>query len=438
MAPPFDWSAFEAELCEELRRALRTVGREHRAERFYAVALYGVDRALDGLLSLPLLAAATERAGAPPDDHGFWGARYDPADWPLTEIPLRERHALRLERALTAEATGGSQSRWRRVEARYERVLVRVARRLRDEAPALLAVSDDFILFVHDEAGGADLARKTIPRARFERLFPRQVADERERRALAAEPTRERALHLVSRFGCHEGVTHEVAQRQLLAMGADAVSALTAALSDPKHGWTAAKVLGQIGLVTPEVVDALRAGAEDPWFARALGMLGDHEWLVARGAAVAAHGLCAPLLAITAGGPPRPLDYRPLERCLDDPDDRARALVDEILKPGVSFAPILRTDVDEALRGLESPHAVVRWHAASRLGDRGLGAAAGRAILPALARCLADEHPVVRRLAVLSIGGWRAAGEPHRPALERLRDDPDEVVRRVVAHVLSR
>lgn len=136
-----------------------------------------------------------------------------------------------MERALTVEATRGGQAHWRRVESRYRSLLVRVARRLRDGAPTLLHVTHDFVCFVRDEEGGPELAAK--PCALFERLFARQAEQARERRAVAERPPSDRAAFLVTRFGSYEGVTTEDAQRELLALGADAVDALTGALSDP-------------------------------------------------------------------------------------------------------------------------------------------------------------------------------------------------------------
>lgn len=253
----FDWNRLENGLYEELRGGLERFGRAHPEERVYAVALYGVDRALDGLLSLPHLALAREAGSAPPDADGFWGARFNPEDWADdTELEVSaDDTLLQLERALTAEATRGTQAHWRKTEARYFRVLVRITRRLRDEAPSVICVTDDFVCYWHDEEGGPDLAAKTIPRARFARLF----------------------------------------------------------------------------------------GSEHP---------------------------------------------------------------------------------------------VVRWHAASRLGDRSFGARVGKKILPALARGLADPDPTVRRLVVLSISYWKAAAAPYRGAIEALRQDADELVRRIVEHVL--
>jgi len=87
--------------------------------------------------------------------------------------------------------------------------------------------------------------------------------------------------------------------------------------------------------------------------------------------------------------------------------------------------------VTEALSGLSSKHAIVRWHAASVLGERRLGVAAGKRILPALQRALSDAHPTVRRLAVLSILAWKGAAKPYLAAIDALRSDPDESVRDV-------
>lgn len=437
MTNPFSWDDFETELLAEIRFALTGLRESHPAERFFAVALYGVYRELDGLLSLPMLAAASLADRALPDAGGFWSARFNPPDWKLAEIELRQEPAERLESALTAEAKRGSQEHWRKVESRYLELLLRLACRLRDDAPALLSVTDDFIAYWHDEQGGPNLAAKSIPAPLFEKLFARQVEETRERQAVAKMPVAERAVFLVSRFGCFEGVNSEYAQQALLALGPDAVPALIAGLSHPKNGWTAAKVLGQIGMATPEITLALRARAGEHWFARALGMLGDHAWLAQQGGEAAVHGLCARLKAISSSGVRWPLDYRPLEVYLDTADAEVVASVEEELEPGSSYVGIAKDDIDEAVRGLQNRHAVIRWHAACLLGERGLGEDVGKRVLPLLAERLADPHPIVRRLAVLAISDWKQAGRPYYGDIQRLSEDPDEIVRRMVKHVLS-
>lgn len=431
----FDWDGWRAAVLDVFRRAVKDLGVAHGTEPIYALALYGVYRERDAALYLPLLGAATQLGGPPADGRGFWSARFNPPDWDLTELPLDPKSEA-LEGALIAEATRGTVAHWREVESVYFEVLVDIAGRLRDEARSVLAVTEDFICFWHDAAGGPELAQRTIPRDLYERLFARQVADAEELAAARAKPGHERAAMLVTRFGCYEGITSEDAQRELLALGETAVPALVDGLADPKCGWTAAMVLGQIGVATSAAIAALRDRADGHWFAKALGRLGDHEWLSTQPPAIAVNGFCARLQAITEG-PPLALDYRPLERFLDDADLETHALVDEALAPGQSYVSIRKSDVDEAIRGLSSDHPVVRWHATSLLGERELGRSVGQRVLPLLVERLGDPDPLVRRLAVLSTDGWKAARQ-YRTALEPLLEDPDETVRRIAEAVLNR
>lgn len=430
----FDWRSFERTLLTELRATLTPFAKQHAREHFYAVALYGVYRELDGPLSLPAIAASSiEQGPSAQTPQSFWSARFSPADWPF-QRELRHAPALRLEKQLTAEATRGTVAQWRATERRYFRVLLSVTRRLNDEVPRLLACTDDFVCYWHDDEGGPELARKTIDARRWNRLFSREAGEKAEQHTLARQSPHERAALLVARFGQSEGVTSEKAQAALLAMGRDAVDALVGALGDTTHGWVAAKVLGQLGIATPAVVAGLRKRAEELWFAMALGMLGDHVWLARQKTDVAVRGLCARLKAITQGGPPRPLDYAPLEAWLEK-NPSARSQVENELAPGRSFVTIEKTDVAEAVRGLSSRFAVVRWHAASVLRRRELGVAASAMVLPALVETLGDTNALVRRLAVLSLLAWKAAARPFHPAIRALRDDPDPVVRDVVAKV---
>ena len=93
----FDWAAFETELTAELRFALAELGKAEAGETFYVVALSGVHRELDGLLSLPMLGAGTVRT-APSDDEGdFWGERWNPCAWAFPRKKLKSsRNSLRL------------------------------------------------------------------------------------------------------------------------------------------------------------------------------------------------------------------------------------------------------------------------------------------------------------------------------------------------------
>lgn len=372
----------EAALYDLLRGALATFGKAHRGEHFYAVALHGISGETGRFLSLPLLAASTTEKG-PTFEASFWGAHWNPADWPYEEIEVPSARALKLEKALSALATG-TDAHWRRVDAAYGNALVRIAKRLAADPP--LVTTDDFVCFVHSEGGGAALAGKSMTKAQRERCFAADLSKQTEIRRVKAQPASTRADFLVTRFDQFEGVDCETAEEELVAMGEAAIPALLRVLPD-KDGGTAARILGRIGDARPEVLAALRARGTELWFAKALGMLGHPASI---------EGFLAPLLAISETK--RALDYRPLEAFLDaNRAERKRAEVD--LAPGRSYVDIKAADVPEAIRGLVSKHAVVRWHAAAVLGDRNLRA---KTIDAALQAAQGDKHEHVRRLAGLS------------------------------------
>jgi hypothetical protein len=433
----FSWRSFESELGAVLHTALAALANESNGAKFYACALAAVYREEDGVLSLPTLAVARESGAAPPSDDGFWGERWNPPDWSHPAVGLSSEVCERLEKALCAEACRSTPEHWKNVEQRLFHVLLRLARNLRKEFPSLLPATPDFVCFVHDEELGFQLARQSIPRNLVEKHFAPQLRDAASRNDLGSMEEDERARYLVTRFGRFEGVSTEVAQVELLKMRSAALPALIDGLDDPDHGWTAAMVLGRIGIPDRDAIAALRKGAQGHhWHSRALGMLGDHAWLSAQALDVAVTGLCARLKAISQGESSPPLDYRPLEQFLDKADEEARAMVEGELKPGSSSVDIVASDADEAVRGMRSAHAVVRWHAASVAGERSLGEKAGRLLLPALATLLDDQHPVVRRVAAVSIGYWKAQARKLRPLLEKLVDDPDESVSRAIHFAL--
>lgn len=442
MSANFDWAELETSLFDLARAAIANLSISED-DPLYVVAFHGVERQMDGLVSLPLLAANTRSRGAAPTAEGFWGARWNPADWVHDEIVLStpdETEALRIEKALTTEATRSTQKHWQRTCDRYSHLMVRVTRHLRDIVRNLQPVTDDMVVYWFDEEGGVDLAARTIPKRLVEQHFTPQIAAAQLLARRAVEPGADQAKFLVTRFGMFEGITHEMAQQQLRELGEVAIPSLLGIVNDPKNGWTAAKVLGQIGIAAPDVVSMLRAQAgTSAWHAKALGMLGDLEWLSHQDPAVACSGLTIRLLALAydQDGVTSPaLDYRPLERWLDVLGDEALVLAEEALAPG-SYIALKADDVDEALRGLISRHAVVRWHAASVSGHRGLGKKNGAKLLPALVRALDDTHPIVRRLAVLAIGRWRSSANQYRGAVSKLCNDTDEIVARSAKHVLG-
>ena len=432
-----DWEVFAEELFGLMTRALS--GLEFAdGDEVYVVVMYGVYRELDGLISLPLLALNTTAAGAPADAKGFWGERWNPPDWEVTEIELGEG-ASALERALVAEATRGSQRAWEATWSRYHEVVLTLTHRLVGWSAQNLPLAPDAVVFWFDAEGGPELAAETIPQELFGRLFAPQVQKAMDMTALSKLPRREQAAYLVTRFGVYEGITSEDAQRRLRWLGRTAVPALMGVLDDPEVGWMAAKLLGHIEKPTKKMIAALRSGAAQSfWHPTALGMLGDDAWLAEQDPEVAAVGLTARMKAISGLNPTPPLDYGALEAWLEGASEEAVARVEAELEPGQSYVTIRARDVDEALRGLGSAHAVVRWHAASVLGDRTLGKKAAARVPGALAEALSDGHPFVRRLSALSLGWWRAKGAPFEDALAALSEsDPDETVRWAATHALT-
>jgi hypothetical protein len=433
----FSWRSFESELGAVLHNALAALATESNGAKFYACALFAVYREEDGVISLPTLAVACESGAALPGDEGFWGERWNPPDWSHPAVGLSREVCERLEKGLCAEACRSTPEHWQKVEQRLFHVLVRLARKLRKDLPSLLPATPDFVCFVHDEELGFQLASQSIPQNLIEKHFAPQLREGAPRNDLGSMAEDERARYLVTRFGCYEGVTTNVAQEELLKLRSAALPALIDTLDDPDHGWTAAMVLGRIGIPDRDAIAALRKGAQGHlWYSTALGMLGDHDWLSVQTSDVAINGLCARLMAISQAEPCLPLDYRPLEQFLDNAEEEARAMVEQQLEPGCSYVDVLASDAEETVRGMRSAHAVVRWHAASVAGERRLGKKAGSLLLPALATLLDDQHPFVRRLAALSIGYWKAEARKLRPLLEKLGDDPDKSVSRAILSAL--
>ncbi|WP_248960629.1 hypothetical protein [Sphaerisporangium perillae] len=104
---------------------------------------------------------------------------------------------------------------------------------------------------------------------------------------------------------------------------------------------------------------------------------------------------------------PLQLDYRPLEDVIERWPVYVPALA-EGLKPGRGYCDITVDEVDEAVRGLTSKHVIIRRHAVCLLGERSLGAAAARRVLPLLCRSVSrDADAAVRRLAILSLLFWQ-------------------------------
>lgn len=227
---------------------------------------------------------------------------------------------------------------------------------------------------------------------------------------------------------------------EILALGERAIDPLIERLPN-KYGYAAADMLGDLGLKLPRVIDALREGAGSGGglaeaSCRALGQLGELEFLftLVGDAETRVPAVAAILRGLKSEEVPS-LDYKYAERLLNLNDAAVAKAVNEGLAPGTQLCIVQEPDLAEAIRGLGSQYPVIRWHAVSILNDRVFKKSV-KQVLSAVAEMLEDQHATVRRLAVLSLAGWKSKAKPYHDAMRALKGDPDSKVREAANHVL--
>ncbi|MEV4759586.1 DUF4303 domain-containing protein [Micromonospora sp. NPDC049559] len=449
MTGSFDWGGFERTLTEGVVRAVTSTVREGQGERFYAAALDHVYRETDGRITLPVLAlnSAESLERYPVEERA--DLRWSTADWDHYDDGwLGEDLARDWERRLTAEACRGTTRHWEATFHRYLTMLVRVCRRARTELRNGGVADRGFVLLLLDEEHHERLIKRVLTAAELRRHFPQFDEGTTELARVAALPPTERASYLVSRLGAFDGpVDSETAAAALRDLGPDAYPALLPMLARAGRAWQAAKLLADIGLPDDGVVRALtgaleRTGDSDQsWVAMALSRLGRLDLVLDRAGDlppdVVVSAVAAPYTGFRDHAvAPLPLDYRPLADVIARRPAYLPDLV-ERLAPGHSYCTITPDEVDEAVAGLASPHALVRRHAVSVLGVRALGARVGRRVLPLLGQAARrDPDPSVRRLAILSLLRWRRDARPFADVVRAALDDPATEVREAAAYWL--
>ena len=469
-----DWQAFEQTVLDDALAVVLPALQAHPLRGdVYAVALAGLYREQDGPIHLPSVAmnslAALARAGGDGEDSEqgtLYSLRWNPADWCWPELASGSAPLAAAQAALCAEAQRGDVAHWQATAQRCIDTLVTVCHRLRaalQASPQADRLAPDVAVLLHEDSDeGIAIARRCLGDQAFALLLPGHAADMAEAvRVQALPPAARLRYHLACLEGAPEpalGLTRERAQRSgeeaqraLRAMGPAAVPSLLALLARPSTQCEAARLLGEIGQTSPDVVTALRtqvllpvprnhqrhsAQAGRNWCASALAHLGDSAWLVQQAQAgtlgddCVAQGLSSPY------GPfrdhalaPLPLDYRVLESL---PALRPSLVprVEQWLRPGRGTCTLRPGEVDEALRGLRSPLTIVRQHAAMVLGDRVLGQHIGARTVPVLAQAAAqDGDDTVRYLAVLALGYWRHEAHGQRALAQALAagDASDQV-----------
>jgi hypothetical protein len=421
----------EVYTAQALREALRVI-RENPKHTFYAVALQESYRELDYTICLPCLALNSVEALRKQQGES---EPYDmaSANWRWSTLTLKNTKLKQLQRWLDAEANRDTQAHWFRTEKRFLSTMVRVARRLYASLKKHQRVTRDFCVYFDDENDDSgDLLRRCLPKALYLQHFHDLVEEENES---ARQLNKLSATQKIERY-LADILVHADA---IVALGEAAIDGLIPKLTDRENGGLAAMVLGQIGIASKPVIRAVRERVQkqirgETWSAIALAMLGDGKFLLELAEDDARRKVAIQALMFLYQGygdewPCRPkLDYRILERLLNRKSkDWTRIVAKELAEGGTMG--IQPDEVDEAMRGLQSEHVQIRQHAVCSLGQRALGAAAGKRILPALAKCLEDPHPNVRRLAIFSISEWKAAAKPYIPDIKRLLQDKNAAVR---------
>lgn len=435
-----DWAGLERDLIARMVEAITAVVAAHPDEHFYAAGVDGVYA--DGTaISMPVLSANTEESLAAsygdPDE-----LRWRPADWAYyLDAALGEGPFPQWEEQLRELAAEWTMEQFEAAVDRLLRVLVRAARKTRKELLAAGVVDKNFVVIVRDDDFDERCVKACLSKAQVQKYFPQYDAQAVERERLRRLPEADRMTALVELLVGDDGpIGSAEAEEHLRAAGVAAVPALLPLLREPGKAWQAARMLGSIAGGDPptEVLVALEValrqlppGSSDQlWAARALAALGRLDVVLRQANELPVEAIVAAVEAPYSSWrdeatSPLPLNYRPLEEFLAANPEHEASLRQAVVG---SHFPITADEGEEALRGLGSPHATVRRHAASALGDVKGGTAPGAR--QALSATVADDpDPVVRRLALLSLS-WRRRDA--RQVADVLRDalhDPDETVR---------
>lgn len=404
-----NWKALEQALFDAARQTLQTL-LDEGGSPVYAAAFHASYREEEGVLSLPSFGANSLQALSEDfpddDDESFSSVKWNPADWRWDWDICATEQFKPLDNELQAYANWLRPREWQAAERRFLVTVSRAARALGRHFSGHPGVTPGFVVIFHDFGGYIALAKRSMTRQQFEENFPVELAIENQLREVAALPLAEQAAFYVSRLHRFDGVSGEDAERWLIANGGPAQAALIEQVNGHKEPTPAARILGLAGIADEPVIQALRQQAieapEQPtrnWCAKALGYLQDFDWLMQQAPDVAVAGICANLDGFRwRSVQPPVLDYRPLERLLDQRPE-VRAAVEEKFEEFYHQIDTTTADVSEALRGLASPHVAIRRHAVSGLNNRGLLPDDARRAIEALRRATQDTDEQVRYVA---------------------------------------
>ncbi len=421
-----DWKIVEAAVFDAALPAITQLMDRH-AGSFYAVAFHEFYAEMDGVIAMPCLAANTEEYLAEKDV-----SRWSSADWKWTQIKYATAQTRKLHRTIEKAATSRDESFWQQTHARFIDAFVTIAKKLTAELGKHPRAGKDFGVFLFSEDDEIELLKRCMSPAKFKKLFPQLQSKLEETKRRGSSP-------LESKLQIYRQHIRDY-ENEILKLGTQALPMLRHALEDKKQGWAAADLLARIGIPDTDVIRILKQhalkGHETACHDTiALALLGEVDFLLeladsAKTRDVAIRGICS-LYSVWLDLclQPRKLDYRPLEQLLKKP-----ACKGKVSEHFSGNCHIDEGDVDEALRGLESKHAVIREHAVIVLGNHRLGAKLATRILPAVAARLQDRSATVRRLAILSLSYWKKAAKPYAAEIRKLFKDPNADVAFTAEH----
>jgi len=409
-----DWKTFD-ELVYASARAALVRRWERQKATVYAIAFHEFYAELDGPIALPWLAANSVESVTRSEE-----SRWSAPDWKWPRIPYAPVELKSLHRSVQKEAVSGDESHWHKVHARFIESFIRACRKLTRELAGHPSADRNLVAVCLVEEDDDTVLRRCLTAAQFRRHFP-DTSDQRSPVALQSDSKWE--TYAADLYG------H---QAEVLKLGSAAVPFLTEILKqDTPESWVAAQLLGRLGARDPKSLSELkrrakRAGRVAFHDTIALALLGETDELLqlagdARTREIAIQGLCSLYSSVrNECVVPGKLDYAPLEKLLAIPACRKKV---NSLYSGP--CEIRETDVDEALRGANSPFEAIREHAITVLGNRKLGARNASRILPVLAAHLDDPRVMMRRLALLSLGRWKKSARDFLADIRKRLQDPD-------------
>lgn len=321
-------------------KAVREMVEAADAETPYAVAFSEFYAETTGVIYLPNLALATEESVDDPD------CRFSPPDWEYQHYEWADTDPQWGER-LSAAVTGLPRAQWEQEWERFAEAMLNIAARTRTALVADGTLPADAVVYLDDE--DAELLVRSLTADELRRHFPEYVAAAETERNVLAMPVEQRVSALAAAAGLAPGPPTELGRERaielLLDTGTAAVPVGIAALGHPETAWVGAKLLADLNIATPEVLDALwaalplRGNAHD-WVATALGRLGVGLEVLARTelpAGSRSAAVAAPYRSFRDQGRGHPpLDYTLLAAGLADPS--VAPIVAEDLKPGRGYA----------------------------------------------------------------------------------------------------